>query len=176
MSCVFCINSHYDVVFATQYNHRLNSLAVFWYVRKICLGVKNICLPFVTCIKQTRYSTIGCTTTCICLQYNKLLNLLKPLKNKIGFQYKLYFSLNSHCDVVFATKYNHRLNSLAVFQCVRKTCRGVKNICLCFAVCTKLTRNPTSESGIFYFIPGVVFSANCLTKSDAYPIISLTGF
>ena len=56
----FIINSHNYVIFTTKYNHRLNSLAVFWYVQKICLGVKNICLPFVTCIKQTRNSTISC--------------------------------------------------------------------------------------------------------------------
>ena len=51
----------------------------------------------------------------------KKLSVFRHLhKTDPKFNYKLYFIQNSHRDVIFATKYNHRLNSLAIFRNIRR--------------------------------------------------------
>ena len=82
------------------------------------LQLNSVCINNWNRVYKT---TIDCNMVHIWPWCSKLLKVSKsPKKNKIEINYKLHFIQNSHRDVVFATQYNHRLNSVVVFCCVRR--------------------------------------------------------
>ena len=94
------------------------------WVESCCvLQLNSICVKNWNDIDKT---TIGCNMVYIWPWCSNLLNISTHLKTKTKFNYKLYFGQISHRDVVFATKYNHRLNLSVVFWCIQRHVGRVK--------------------------------------------------
>ena len=71
----------------------------------------------------------------------------------------MYFSINSHRDVILTTQYNLWLNQLAVFCCIQKCVRTQKKW-LYFVICIKLPQDSTI--GCTFFLGGVDYIGKAL--------------